>query len=252
MSLVLAGELSLSRVRTISAQNMSPRSDADFRGNKSSISELSVPFPLVPDIPSNLETRSRTAFICQEFARTECHYLSSLRVLLNTGSAEPLFSVYLPPLVEVSEKLLTALEQDLSAGGVAMSFLSLETKIQTSFTSWCGAFGCLFRDDKKRSRVDNDPELPRRRADSWGLKTIKCLKAWKVPAMDLCRREPQCRSRPTSHILTSVTVTTRASLRDLAILPIQRVTNYKGFFEGDYCHLFQTACTDLLKISIRV
>jgi hypothetical protein len=139
--------------------------------------------------------------------------------------------IYMPALVKVSENLLAKMEANPSAQGVAEAFLSVEEQLEDAFVAWCGVVGTFFEGDKtevplERSSSDSGPRARsgsiKRRVGSWGKKINSKRAAMSSLSLDLTQ-ETRGTSRP--------------PVRDLAILPTQRVMRYTLLFKGVYwCH----------------
>ncbi|KAK0209014.1 hypothetical protein DFS33DRAFT_1380501 [Desarmillaria ectypa] len=204
----------------------------------------SLPCLSDPALSAVWQNARRALLICREFVRTERHYLLAIRRLLSSDTLTPppaLMLTYLPALIEASEKLLQRLEANPSAQGVANAFLSCEDKLDVALVGWCGVVGGFFvgpdQGVAKRERassattrrVDADAanSIIKRRVNSWG-KRINYIKAF--------GGSTPCNPSQESHKLPSKRERGWASVRDLAILPTQRVMRYTLLFKDLYSH----------------
>ncbi|KAK0466250.1 uncharacterized protein EV420DRAFT_818035 [Desarmillaria tabescens] len=204
----------------------------------------SLPCLSDPALSAVWQSARRALLICREFVRTERHYLLAIRRLSSgdTLTSPPaLMLTYLPALLEASEELLKGLEANPSAQGVANAFLSCEDKLDAALVGWCGVVGGFFvgADEgvAKRERassattrkVDADAanSTIKRRVNSWGkrINSFKALGGSAPPTPSLeSTKLPSKRERG------------RPSVRDLAILPTQRVMRYTLLFKDLYSH----------------
>ncbi|KAK0199131.1 hypothetical protein F5146DRAFT_920146 [Armillaria mellea] len=204
----------------------------------------SLPCLSDPALSAVWQNARRALLICREFIRTERHYLSAIRSLSasDTLTTPPaLMLTYLPALIEASEELLKRLEANPSAQGVATAFLSCEDKLDAALVGWCGVVGGFFvgtnegvvkrerASSATTSRVDADAAngTIKRRVNSWG-KRINSIKV-------LGGSTPSAPSQE-SHKLPSKRERSRPSVRDLAILPTQRIMRYTLLFKDLYSH----------------
>ncbi|KAJ7161313.1 hypothetical protein C8R43DRAFT_1175582 [Mycena crocata] len=110
--------------------------------------------PSMPALPSpstaTWQSARRALLTCRELVRTERHYLASLRLLLTPGATRtpppPLMLAYAAELVRESAGLLSRMEEDPSAWGVAAAFLGAEEGVGAALVGWCGVVGGWFVD----------------------------------------------------------------------------------------------------------
>ncbi|KAK0433971.1 hypothetical protein EV421DRAFT_1718076 [Armillaria borealis] len=204
----------------------------------------SLPCLSDPTLSAVWQNARRALLICREFIRTERHYLLAIRNLSasDTLTTPPaLMLTYLPALIEASEELLKRLESNPSAQGVANAFLSCEDKLDAALVGWCGVVGGFFvggdegvvkrerASSATTSRMDADAAngIIKRRVNSWG-KRINSIKA-------LGGSTPSAPSQE-SHKLPSKRERSRPAVRDLAILPTQRIMRYTLLLKDLYSH----------------
>ncbi|KAJ7292983.1 hypothetical protein C8J57DRAFT_1210655 [Mycena rebaudengoi] len=196
-----------------------------------------------PHLSATWQAARRVLLICRELIRTERHYLTSLFVLVSDGTATPapaLMLTYMPALVQASEDLLLKMESNPSAQGVAEAFLLEESKLEAAFVAWCGVAGGFFvgaddhavsRDRSARSTGFKEDSpitiMPlKRRVTTWvQAKRNSSVKKNKVNASSGGPKEPQTRPR------------SLPTIRELAILPIQRVMRYALLFKDLLDHI---------------
>ncbi|KAJ3749924.1 hypothetical protein DFH05DRAFT_1518049 [Lentinula detonsa] len=199
------------------------------------------------------KTARKTLLICREFVRTERHYLSYLRMMLSQQTmTPPLLLTYLPPLIVVSEKLLSQIEVNPCAVGVAEAFLSCGDQLESAFVGWCGVVGEIFAGSCgnmvptiKRARTsgasfgrnfaqkdDLSDSRSIRRIRSWGrlISSIRS-RSWSMSRRDdnalMTRNEVKVNSSGKKNI-SKIHI---HSIRELAILPTQRVMRSLTFSE---------------------
>ncbi|KAH7875574.1 uncharacterized protein C8R40DRAFT_1069193 [Lentinula edodes] len=205
------------------------------------------------------KTARRTLLICRELVRTERSYLSYLQVMLSQETMTPppaILLAYLPALVQASEKLLSQMEMNPSAAGVAEAFLACEDQLELAFLGWCGIIGGFFAGaydspSIKRARTSSasfgrkdtrkggySDSSVKRRVGSWG----KRLGSFRSRSWSMSGRSA------TEHAEYKVEVSFEEkkelrmeryvhSVRDLAILPTQRVMRYTLLFRDLGSHM---------------
>ncbi|KAJ4476578.1 hypothetical protein J3R30DRAFT_3704063 [Lentinula aciculospora] len=206
------------------------------------------------------KSAQRTLLVCRELVLTERSYLSYLQIMLSQVTTTPppaLLLAYIPDLILVSEKLLSRMEINPSAVGVAETFLLYGEQLELAFVGWCGVVGGFFAgaydgdraSSIKRARTssasfgrkDNRKEGPidssvKRRVGSWG-KRISSIRS-RSRSWSMTRRgaNPSV-ERTASMIDVSMkekpdrkTGRCAHSVRELAILPTQRVMRYTLLF----------------------
>ncbi|KAJ6520168.1 hypothetical protein C8R45DRAFT_51475 [Mycena sanguinolenta] len=196
-----------------------------------------IPASAVLIDPSSLSAtwqRARRALLtCRELIRTERNYLASLVILMSDGTAAPappLILTYTPALIQASEDLLFRMEANPSAQGVAEAFIQAEPTLETAFVAWCGVSRDFFFSPPRptiRSRAASS--IIRRELDS----SIAMPLKRRVTTWTQTKRTPSLGSHEGTTALPSGNPSKRRSLptvRDLAILPIQRVMRYALLF----------------------
>lgn len=183
-----------------------------------------------PISPSDLSWSSarQALLICRELVRTERRYSSSLRTLITNGTCTPPPSQmlsYLPSLIEASDALLKLMEENPSVKGVSEAFLSCSEALRKSFTSWCSVVGHFFdsEDDQKgkcNSQDLLDLKLIEARSRMQGLTSEDVLP---IVVSEPNKIRKNSKARP--------------SVRDLAILPTQRIVRYVLLYKG-LLHIF--------------
>ncbi|KAF9486403.1 hypothetical protein BDN70DRAFT_10590 [Pholiota conissans] len=169
--------------------------------------------------------------LCREFVRTERRYLTSLRTLITNGTntpPPPSMLPYLPGLITASDQLLERIEANPSVQGVSDAFLACEDTLKQAFVEWCTVVGEFFDSERTASKLEAELE-----ASPASMSSAKLL------------RSP--RSRPTqirndSNLSIVVpepnkirkNTKSRPAVRDLAILPTQRIMRYVLLFKEFY------------------
>lgn len=192
-------------------------------------SSHSIPFPPA----STWQTTRRALLTCRELVRTERHYASALRLLLTADtstSPPPLMLTYLSGLSAVSEVLLGRMEEDPSAWGVAAAFVTGEEDLESAYVGWCRVVGGFFAGKAEQARGGRwSGTLPRRTGNgiegAWR-KSIPSIAGLNAPPgvapvfPEVRHRNGKARAKP--------------NVRDLAILPTQRVTRYVLLYRGAF------------------
>jgi hypothetical protein len=209
----------------------------------------------------------RILFTCRELVRTERHYLASLQTLLasNTETVPPpLMLKYAEELIRVSELYLGQMEGNPSAWGVAAAFLGAEEAIEGALVRWCGSVGMWFKDGyeaeleskfsmrgRRLSKVirlgggssdemheyDEATSGPLKKVNSWrrSMSSIPDLSA----SISTARKKEKNASPQTSTSSNGHEQQRRLSqakkppVRDLAILPTQRIMRYVLLYRGE-------------------
>lgn len=180
---------------------------------------------------------------------------------------------YLPALLRASETLLDALADDPSAWGVSAAFIGLELELEHAFVAWCGIVGEFFIDrPSARRKIVKAPKSPpatpsRRTHTTDELEAPRPIRpegfapfgpdAWRK-SMPVSGSYPES-VRPPSAPATPMSTdtfgrvrggkaarsedggrkkTSRPSVRELAIQPVQRVMRYVLQYRGG--HLYQS------------
>jgi len=184
--------------------------------------------PESPSSDSSWNTARQALLICRELVRTERRYLASLKTLIKNGTATPpppSMLPYLPGLIAASDALLQLMEKNPSVQGVSEAFLGVQEHLNDAFVQWCGVVAEFFRPEaalKARDTTDETPEVSssgksQNRAPSTRTSTTDSLPVV-MPEPNKIRRGSK--SRP--------------PVRDLAILPTQRITRYVLLFKGGF------------------
>ncbi|KAJ7786585.1 hypothetical protein B0H16DRAFT_1295196 [Mycena metata] len=227
-----------------------PPKDAFLTHAARTASMPSLPVPPAPPTPSTATWQSarRALLTCRELVRTERHYLASLHSLI-TGATRtpppPLMRAYATALAKESAKLLHRMEEDPSAWGVAAAFLGAEEGVEAALVGWCGVVGGWFVDGgvptppRRLSKIprgagssdggDSDsgekPEMPlNRRATSWRTRGSSFLSF--PSALSLSSLESPSAAAATPRAKSKRERDARPAVRDLAIVPTQRVMRY--------------------------
>ena len=236
----------------------------------------SLSVPPSPKLATAWHTARQALLTCRELVRTERHYLSSLTVLIASETVTlppPLMIHYASQLAAVSQRFLTRLEADPSALGVAAAFLGIEEAVESAFVGWCGVVGTWFEaasspipSPKRRlSKGRSEEDIPefgasaahagngslRRNGNSWrrNVPTMTSLNgSTSSPSQGLTPsfsysflnwRKDRSANGPSTNGNTK-----KPPVRDLAILPTQRVLRYvliyRGLFQFFFTLLFHT------------
>lgn len=196
--------------------------------------------PATGDIPKAWLTARRTFLVCRELIRTERHYLLSLKALTQGETQSlvpPLMLSRLPALVCASNFLLSEMETNPSVLGICTAFTQACEKLEEAFVQWCSVAGQFFSDPitnstslvKRSNSAPTGPTLVTgetsraaltKRVGSWGKKMHPItLTIDDITSMVTRNPKQKLRSKPL--------------VRDLAILPTQRVTRYVLLFKGE-------------------
>ncbi|KAF9454160.1 hypothetical protein P691DRAFT_608841, partial [Macrolepiota fuliginosa MF-IS2] len=226
----------------------------------------------LPDVGStqHWQTTRRVLLTCRELVRTERHYLASLQALLacETETAPPpLMLRYVEGLVKVSELYLAQMERNPSAWGVAAAFVAVEEAIDGAFVGWCGVVGMWFNNERHEEKMesgssstwsaekDNAQEEDEnsnplmRKVSSWrrSMTSIADLSASGSGA----RREKGA-PPPPAFSFNGHTQQRRnhrvkkPPVRDLAILPTQRIMRYVLLYRDLLAHTPSTSSSRAL------
>ena len=195
-----------------------------------------IPTSTIPDM-AIWQTARRAILTCREIVRTEQYYLTRLRRLLNDdvdGSVPPtLMLSRILALVDASEKLLVRMTEDPSAWGVAAAFVGSGDELEDAFVQWCGVVGEFFVE----RAGDDDQVIPGQSADDSDDVVRPRGKSFSsAGALMRSRSKPGILTRKR----TSATECSKemdwqknpSVVRDIAILPTQRVTRYVLLYRG--------------------
>jgi len=170
---------------------------------------------------SSWNAARQALLLCREMLRTERRYLAALRTLARGGTAThppAVMLFYIPRLITASECFLQSMTKNPSVQGVSEAFLASQDQLHEAFVSWCNIVGSFFyRDDS--GGLKTDPE------DTPGLRRIASLPGSSntTPMEKPVVIEPNKIRRNSKG---------RPSVRDLAILPTQRIVRYVLLFKG--------------------
>jgi len=188
---------------------------------------------------SSWNTARQALLICREMLRTERRYLSSLRTLAKGGTATfpPLtMFYYLPPLILASEEFLQSTTKNPSVCGVSEAFLAIKEKLDEAFVSWCNIVGTFFADNGDKPRCDSE--------DASHQLVVKLRKAKSTPM-------PGMRDTTVDNVIVIEpkkirrNSKARPSVRELAILPTQRIVRYVLLFKGLFSDIPHVPVFDL-------
>jgi len=185
------------------------------------------------------QTARRALLTCRELVRTERHYLHSLRTLSASETETPpppLMLRYLAGLVTVSEGLLERMQENPSAWGVAAAFLGTEESLEMAFSEWCGVVGEWFdgggtpsRKLSKQRVMDGEFSGQLKRSAGTWRKSMSS-----ITNMDMSTSVSSPLSFNGSFLSRKKTIVAarKSAIRDLAILPTQRVMRYVLLYRG--------------------
>ncbi|KAF5368362.1 hypothetical protein D9758_002445 [Tetrapyrgos nigripes] len=196
------------------------------------------PFPRSGEhaMSSSWQMARRALLICRELVRTERRYLAGLNNLTSNETLTPppsLMLQYVLPLIQVSKELLQLMEVNPSAKGVADAFISKAERLEDAMVSWCGVVGSFFTGPEGKRKGDfgrskdgmesheSNATGIKRRVGSWG-KRINSIKYRSSSSDSDSTKSSSQRTRPNHK--------RKPSVRDLAIMPTQRVMRYTMLF----------------------
>ncbi|KAF7337472.1 DH domain-containing protein [Mycena sanguinolenta] len=182
----------------------------------------------MPALPSHStpmwQSARRALLTCRELVRTERHYLASLHLLLNGGTRQP------PP------PLMRAMEDDPSAWGVAAAFVGAEDGVEAALVAWCGVVGAWFVDGdgsgdgakttRRLSKMRTGSIHGRAERDSSNVHDLNDGAEKPGTGKPAKKRGPPSPVSATSRAVSKKERDARPTVRDLAILPTQRVMRY--------------------------
>jgi len=232
----------------------------------------SLSVPSSPKFAAAWHTARQELLTCRELVRTERHYLSSLTLLIASETATlppPLMIHYASQLAAVSQRFLTHLEADPSALGVAAAFLGVEEPLEGAFVGWCGVVGIWFEapsspmiPKRRLSKGRSEEDIPefgasaahtgngyiRRNGNSWRRnvptmtslnESTATLSQGLTPSFSysfLNWRRDRSGNGPSTNGNTK-----KPPVRDLAILPTQRVLRYVLIYRDLLAHIPATS-----------
>ena len=192
-------------------------------------------------------------------------------VACETATAPPALMLrYVEELTRVSQVLLNHMEEDPSAWGVAAAFLTVEQRLESAFVGWCGVVGGWFEagdggtPKRKRFRVAFAAQGEERGREHGGVVRVASVNgrssfkdsvaSWRIsvpsipslnniaitspvsPSTFLSRRRERDKTRDRPPLSPSAAASgkpkRRLSVRDLAILPTQRIMRYVLLYRG--------------------
>jgi hypothetical protein len=159
-----------------------------------------------------------------------------------------LVKTYVPALVNTSERLLRHMLDDPSAWGIASAFVKCEAALENALVSWCGIVGALFVGQTRTKGLARAGSFGSQREGArsviWGGAKVmvdgmrRRNSTSSVPGYPLTRTRSLSPVRPFSTMLMRSKSTgketegTKPSVRELAILPTQRVMRYVILYRG--------------------
>jgi hypothetical protein len=190
----------------------------------------------------------RALLTCRELIRTERSYLAQIHLLLSGGAGtatvpSALMLTYVPALVRVSEALLKQMQEDPSAWGVAAAFLKSEGPLENAFVAWSGVVGGFFVGGAENV-VSGRPGSGGERSASgvvWGgakwmvdgMRRNNSMSAVGSGKPSFARPLPRLSlKRLGSKHREDEEKPRKPAVRDLAILPTQRVMRYVLLYRG--------------------
>ncbi|KAJ3518021.1 hypothetical protein NLJ89_g143 [Agrocybe chaxingu] len=186
-----------------------------------------VPEPPVLPSDTSWTAARQVLLLCRELVRTERRYSASLRTLITNGTSTTppaMMLSHLPALIKTSDDLLELMEVNPSVRGVSEAFLAKKDNLEEAFVAWSSIVGQFFHEDdgsKGRtysSQTYSEPSNsgnPRSRAAS--------TKSPSVESPTVVILEPNKIRRNSKP---------RPTVRELAILPTQRIVRYVLLFKG--------------------
>ncbi|KAJ8518067.1 hypothetical protein ONZ45_g4831 [Pleurotus djamor] len=157
---------------------LSPMSTMATGFNTSSFMDTPSPSPisgrpLCPSLPSlsdpalmtTWQVARQTMLSCGELARSERHFLASLKDLRGYEASVPcvpavLIRELLPPLIEASEAFVDAMGRVPSVQVAATAFLDCEPALRSAFTAWSQAIHSLNLSVAQQKTLRDVMELP--------------------------------------------------------------------------------------------
>ncbi|CAA7268080.1 unnamed protein product [Cyclocybe aegerita] len=181
--------------------------------------------PMLPSDSSWTAAR-QVLLLCRELVRTERRYSASLRTLITNGtSATPpaLMLSHLPALITASDDLLELMEVNPSVRGVSEAFLANKDNLEAAFVAWSSIVGQFFHEDDG-PKGKTDPLQTNSEPSNSGSSRSRAAST-KSPSME----------SPTVVILEPNKIRRnskpRPTIRELAILPTQRIVRYVLLFK---------------------
>ncbi|KAF9566935.1 hypothetical protein CPC08DRAFT_703534 [Agrocybe pediades] len=185
-------------------------------------------YPLQPDevmqdLPSPSDqswgAARQALLLCRELVRTERRYLASLKVLISNGTTTPpppLMLSHLPGLITASDALLNLMEENPSVQGVSQAFLSCQNDLNDAFVSWCGVVGQFFKEEGSKNKNEAE-ETQQPHFLTTSPRSLSAESNLSIVVSEPNKIRKNVKARP--------------SVRDLAILPTQRIMRYVLLFK---------------------
>lgn len=201
----------------------------------------------------------RALLICRELILTERHYLLQLSALVKQETKTtppPLMVHYATEIFETVSAMLKDIEREPSARGVARSFLEREADLESVYLRWCSVVGSWFSDDaqstsprgsidldrsaKKRSRghskaeTEGNNESHGEHAEDDFPKPLKrTISTWRKSMSSISSMVDNGGSVYGPHTKDEQNLFVKGpTVRELAILPTQRVMRYVLLYRG--------------------
>lgn len=193
------------------------------------------------DVSKDWSTARRILLVCRELIRTERHYFLSLKALVNGETQpppSPLMLSRLPALIRASGRLLELMKMNPSVLGICAAFIQVYELLEEAFVQWCEVVGEFFTADSDRSlgsSVKRSNTAPVGSGPSDG-ETGSTLLTKRVGSWS---KKMHSKSLTIDDITSMVTRNVKAKphhkspVRDLAIMPTQRITRYVLLFKGE-------------------
>ncbi|KAF6766690.1 hypothetical protein DFP72DRAFT_797848 [Ephemerocybe angulata] len=240
-----------------SSQSQSP----NFDSNSSSEQQPKATSPpnnfnsartsLVDTSDASWHTARRALLTCRECVRTERHYLSGMRALVSQDTQSPpppLMLSYAENLMELSERLLARMEENPNVWGVTAAFIGEESALEEGFVGWCGKVGAWFEGRTAAPKPAPVRKLSRPKSEDAPSSPLKrSMSTWKKtpsPSSDVPSNGSTTSSAGSSSVVGNVVTKPPRkppAVRELAILPTQRVMRYVLLFKDLLAHTPSTS-----------
>ncbi|KAJ7193348.1 hypothetical protein GGX14DRAFT_379115 [Mycena pura] len=202
--------------------------------------------PALPTQPTaSWQSARRALLTCRELVRTERHYLTALQRLIagdTRAAPPPLMQTYAAALARESAAMLRRMEHDPSAWGVSVALLGAEDALDAAFVAWCGIVGEWFvnvpqpqprRLSKTRSRVvsdygGDDEEAGTAKRRPWRHSSLgaSARASSALSLLSLSSEPPSPMTSTFAKPKSRRENDARPTVRDLAIVPTQRLMRY--------------------------
>ena len=207
----------------------------------------SATLPISPSAPASSSSSwlkaQRALLTCRELILTERHYHSLLSALVTQGttatSPPALMKHYAAELVRASVGVLRGMEREPSARGVARAFLDREEEVEGAYVRWCGVVGGWFVenagggvDGGEEGEGGEEATSPLKRTVSTWRKSMPSIPSlgMRERVADKDDEDPNPNPKPVP--------VKKPAVRELAILPTQRVMRYVLLYRGTYFYSF--------------